>query len=317
MAMRKSGSLDLRLTLGDLIGSGSRALTRYTGTLLTVFVVQSLVAVATMLACAVVLAQLFSHLPMWDDAVDGDLVSLVTCLRFARINLVACAGIGFAALLLWQLASWFLVGGVYGVLAQRPEGRAETARTFGASGTATYLAYARLALCSIPGYLVVLFVFAMCASAVGARIEHALTVGDLVMPVLVSVVPAMVLLHILWTVSDYARVELTLRHDSHDPSSLMTYLRAFAFVLRRPLTLIHASLGWLGFAAITVGYMYLAAGHPMFGAEGAVTLFVIRSGVSLARMALRFGVLAGQVDLGGSRPPPPRRVEIKADAKPQ
>jgi hypothetical protein len=63
--------------------------------------------------------------------------------------------------------------------------------------------------------------------------------------------------------------------------------------------------------------MYLAAGHPMFGAEGAVTLFVIRSGVSLARMALRFGVLAGQVDLGGSRPPPPRRVEIKADAKPQ
>ena len=55
----------------------------------------------------------------------------------------------------------------------------------------------------------------------------------------------------------------------------------------------------------------------MYGAEGAITLFVIRSGVSLARMALRFAVLAGQVDLGGSRPPPPRRVEIKADAKPQ
>ena len=314
---RKSGALDLRLTLGDLVSSGSRALTRYTGTLLTVFVVQSLVAIATMLACAVVLATVFSHLPMWDYAVDGDLVSLVTGLRFAKINLVACGGIGFGALLLWQLASWFLVGGVYGVLAQRPEGRAETARTFGASGTATYLAYARLALCSIPGYLVVLFVFATCANAVGGRIEHALTVGDLVVPALVMIVPAAILIHILWTVSDYARVELTLRHDSHDPSSVMTYLRAFGFVLRRPLALIHASLGWLGFAAITIGYVYLAAGHPMYGAEGAVTLFVIRSGVSLARMALRFAVLAGQVDLGGSRPPPPRRVEIKADAKPQ
>jgi len=315
--MRKSGSLDVRLTLGDLVGSGSRALTRYTGTLMTVFVVQALVAFATMLACAVVLASVFSHLPMWDDAVDGDLVSLVTCLRFARLNLAACAGIVFGAVLLWQLASWFLVGGVYGVLSQRPEGRAETARTFGASGTATYLAYARLALCSLPGYLVVLFVFAICTGAVAGRIEHALTVGDLVMPVIVSLVPAGLLLHVLWTVSDYARVELTLRHDSHAPGSLRAYLRAFAFVLRRPLTLVHASLGWLGFAAITVGYMYLASGHPMYGAEGAITLFVIRSGVSLARMALRFAVLAGQVDLGGSRPPPPRRVEIKSDAKPQ
>src|SRR3569623_1804351 len=139
---------------------------------MTVFVVQALVAFATMLACAVVLASVFSHLPMWDDAVDGDLVSLVTCLRFARLNLAACAGIVFGAVLLWQLASKFLVGGVYGVLSQRPEGRAETARTFGASGTATYLAYARLALCSLPGYLVVLFVFAICTGAVAGRLAR-------------------------------------------------------------------------------------------------------------------------------------------------
>jgi len=61
--------------------------------------------------------------------------------------------------------------------------------------------------------------------------------------------------------------------------------------------------------------VYLAAGHPMFGAEGAVTLFVIRSGVALARWAIRFAVLAGQVDLGGSRPLPPRRVDVKAKPK--
>jgi hypothetical protein len=309
--------INMRLTLGDLVGSGSRALTRYTGTLLTVFVVQSLVVIATMLACATVLAQAFAHRPMWDDAVDGDLVSLATCIRFGRANMLACTGIALGAMLLWQLASWFLAGGVYGVLAQRPEGRAETARCFGASGTSTYLAYARLALCSLPGWLLVFFVFATCTSAVSMRIEHALTVPDLIVPLAVSVLPALALVHFLWTVSDYARVELTLRHESHDPGAVATYLRTVVFVLRHPLTLIHASLGWLGFAAITVGYMYLATGHPMFGGEGAVTLFVIRSGVALARMAIRFAVLAGQVDLGGSRALPPRRVEVKSDPKPQ
>ncbi|HEY0255205.1 MAG TPA: hypothetical protein VGC41_26940 [Kofleriaceae bacterium] len=316
--MKKSSKkLDVRLTLGDLLGSGTRALTRYTGTLLAVFVVQSIVAIAVMLACAVVLSQVFAHAPMWDEAVDGDLVSLVTALRFAKANILACAGIGFSALLLWELATWFLAGGIYGVFAQRPEGRAETARTFGASGTATYLSYARLALCQIPGLLVSLFVFALCTNAMSTRLEHALSVADLVVPTLVMIGPPLLILHVLWTVGDYSRVELTLRHDSHDPGVVITYLRSLGFVIKRPLALLHASLGWLGWIAITVGYMWLASGHPMFGTEGAVTLFVIRSGVSLARMALRFAVLAGQVDLGGSRALPPRRVEIKAEPKPQ
>ena len=306
----------MRVTLGDLFGSGTRALTRYTGTLLAVFVVQTIVATSALLAIAAVLAQVFSHLPIWDDAVDGDLVSLVTCIRFAKANLFACGGIALGAMLLWQLASWFLVGGIYGVLAQRPEGRAETAKCFGASGASTYLAYVRLALCALPGWLLVLFVFALCTNAVATRIEHALTVIDLLGPLAIATLPALVLTHVLWTVSDYARVELALRHESHDPSVVVTYIRTVAFVIKRPLTLLHAGLGWLGFVIITLGYAYLANGHPMFGAEGAVTLFVIRQGVSLARMAIRFGVLAGQLDLGGTRPPPPRRVEVKAESKP-
>ena len=311
----KSDRVNMRITLGDLIGSGSRAITRYTGTLLAVFVVQSLVTMAVMFGCAVVLAQAFAHLPVFDEAVDGDLVSLALCVRFAKAHLLACSGIVLSAVLLWQLATWFLAGGVNGVLGRRPEGRSETARCFGASGTATYLAYARLALCSVPGWLLVLFVFATCTSAVAARLQLALTAGDLVMPLAVSILPALALTHFLWTVTDYARVELTLRHDSHQPSVLSTYLRSALFVVRRPLTLLHAALGWLAFLVITAGSAYLAAGHPMFGAEGAVTLFVIRSGVALARWATRFAVIAGQVDLGGSRPLPPRRVEAKAEAK--
>lgn len=304
-----------RLGLGDLVATGWRAVGRYTGTLLAVFVAQTLVATACMIGVAVVLAQAFAHLPLFDEGIDGDLVSLVWCLRFAKANVLACGGIVLASLFLWQLASWFLTGGLLGVLAQRPEGRGETARCFGAAGAATYLKYLRLALCSIPGWLMVLFAWGTGMGWAEPRFERALTVLDLAVPLAIALLPALVLLHVVWTVADYARVELTLRHDSHDPGVVMTYVRSLVFVLRRPLTLVHGAFGWFLFALVTLGYAYLAHGHPMYGAEGAVTLFVIRQGVALARSAVHFGVLAGQVELGRSRPLPPRRAETTAEAK--
>jgi hypothetical protein len=305
----------MRLGLADMLSAGTRGVSRYTGTLLAVFVVQSLVAAACMFAVAMVLAQAFAHLPLFDDAVDGDLVALIWCVRYAQPSFVAIGGILLGALLLWQLASWFIVGGLYGVFAQRPEGRAETARCFGASGAATYLAYVKLALCSLPGYIVVLFALGTGASLVGTRIWHALTMWQLIGPLLLAMLPGLLLLHVLWTISDYARVELTLRHDSHDPGVVVTYLRSAAYVIRRPVTLVHGGLGWLGLLAVTAFYAYLAQGHPMYGTEGAITLFVARQGVSLLRMAIRVGVLGGQVELGRSRPLPPRRVEAKVDVK--
>ena len=306
-------ALQQRLGLRDLVSAGPRAVGRYTGTLLAVFVAQVIVATAVMIGAWIVLSQAFAHLPIWDEAVDGDLVALVWCVNYARPSLLACAGIVMAAVLVWQLASWFLVGGFYGVLAQRPEGRAETARCFGASGAATYLKYARLALCSLPGWLLVMFALGSGLGWATPRIEHALTIWDLLGPLAIALAPAALILHVVWTIDDYARVELTLRHESHDPGVVATYLRSCAFVLRRPVTIVHAGLGWVLFAIITLGYAYLAAGHPMYGAEGAVTLFVIREGVALARMAVRVGVLAGQVELGRTRALPPRRVEAKAE----
>ena len=304
-----------RLGLGDLIAAGPRAVSRYTGTLLAVFVAQSIIAATCMVAVALVLAQAFAHMPMFDEAVDGDLVALIYCVRYGKPSLVATGGIVFSAVALWQLASWFLVGGLSGVLAQRPEGRGDTARCFGASGATTYLTYARLALCSLPGWLIVLFVFGTGMSLVATRIERALTVPELLGPLAVALLPALLLLHVLWTVSDYARAELTLRHGTHHPGVIATYLRTLAYVIRRPVTLVHGALGWLVFALVTAAYAYLAQGHPMYGAEGAVTLFVARQGVSLLRMATRVGILAGQIELGRTRPLPPRRVEVKVDPK--
>jgi len=304
-----------RLGLGDLISAGPRAVSRYTGTLLAVFVAQSIVAATCTLAAALVFARVFAHLPMFDEAVDGDLVALIYCLRYNPATIVAIAGIAFGAVALWQLASWFLIGGIYGVLAQRPEGRGDTARCFGASGASTYLAYLRLALCALPGWLIVVALVYTGLDMVGERIAYAVTVADLVGPLLIAVVPGALLAHVLWTVSDYARVELTLRQDSHDPGVIAAYVRTLGYVLRRPVTLVHGALGWLLFGLVTAAYAYLAQGHPMYGTDGAITLFVARAGVSLLRMAIRFGVLAGQVELGRTRPLPPRRVEVKVDAK--
>ena len=300
-----------RLRLADLFRAGARGVSRYTGTLLATFVVQSLVAAAAMMAIAVVLMRAFAHLPLFDEAVDGNLVALIACLRYARASLSAIAGIVVGALLLWSLASWFLAGGIIAVLAKKPEGRADTARTFGAGGAATYLAYVRLAVCALPSYVLALFAFTIGLGAVSSRLEHALTMWELAAPLALALLPAALLLHLAWTIVDYARIELALYAEPQPPSVVKTYARAVGFVIARPIALVHAALGWLAFVAIWIGYAYLAKGHPMYGAEGAVTLFVIRQGVSLARTAVRFGVIGGQVELAKTRVPPPRRPDAK------
>lgn len=304
----------LRLGLGDLFAAGARGVSRYTGTLLGVFLVQMLLAAACILPISIVLAQAFAHLPMFDAAVDGDLIALLWSLKHGRVAWLAIGGIVFGALVVWQLVSLFLTGGLYGVLAQRPESRGDTARCFGASGAQTYLAYVRLALCSLPGWVLVLFVFGLGMGYVGERLETMLTMTDLLGPLAIALVPTLLLVHVLWTVNDYARVELTLRHDSHDPGALVTYFRSLRYVLAHPLTLVHAGFGWMLFVLVTAAYAFLAQGHPMYGIEGAITLFAVRQGVSLLRMAVHVGVMAGQIELGRTRPLPPRRVEVKAEA---
>jgi len=301
-----------RIGMGDMIGAGNRGVGRYTGTLLAVFVTQTIVALACMASITVALSLIFARLPIWDDAVDGDLAALLFSLRYGRTSLLAVAGIVFGGLVLWQLTTWFLVGGINGVLANRPEGRAETAKCFGASGASTYLAYARLAVCSLPGLFLVLLMLILGFQTMEARIFAALTVPQLLGPLALAMLPGLLVLHVAWTITDYARVELTLRGESHDPSVVITYMRTVGYVLRRPLTLAHGALGWFVFLVISIGYAYLAHGRPMYGAEGAVTLFVIRQGVSLARTAVRFSVLAGQLELGKSRPLPPLPQRVEA-----
>jgi hypothetical protein len=293
-----------------LMRSGLHALWRYTGTLFAVFLAQSVLAIACMLGIAMVLTQTFARLPMFDDAVDGDIVAMIWVVRHEPSTFIAIGSLIFAALVVWQVASWFLTGGLYGVLAKRPEGRAETMRCFGASGATTYFAYARLAIVSVLGYMIVFSVFAMTLSAAWQRLELALTIGDLLSSLALVVIPTGALALFFGTVTDHARVELTLRHESHRPGAFGTYLRTVGYVLRNPLTLVHVGLGWLLVLLVSLAYAYIAYDHPMYGAGGAITLFFVRQGMSLARVAIRVAVMAGQVELGRTRRlPPVRRSE--------
>jgi hypothetical protein len=295
----------MRLSFAELVGAGARAIARYTGTLFAVFLVQALLAAACMLGVAFVLAQAYANLPLFDDAVDGDLAALVRILLAGGATNHAVLGVVFGALFVWLVVSWFLAGGIYGVLAHRPETRAETARVFGHAGAQTFLAYARLAALSLPGLAIAATVFITCAQYASPRILDALTLPQLIGPLTLAVLPAAIVLHVVWTISDYARVELSLRYATHRPSALITYMKTIAFVLRRPMLLVHGAFGWVLFALVTVAYALIAMGRPMYGPEGAITLFIARSCVSLLRMAIRVGVMGGQVEAGRTRELPP------------
>ena len=301
----------------ELFAAGWRGVTRYTGTLFTVFVAQSLVALICLLTISQVLSAVFAQRPMFDEGVRGDLIALVWAARYGSSALIASAWLVAGVAVLWAIVSWFLVGGVNAVLLKRAEGRAATARQFGAGGVNTFLKYGILTFLSVPFLVVVLFVFGMCATVAVPKMQYALTMPQLVAPLALALGPALLLLTIGWTVLDYARLDLSQHRDSHELGAFSAYFRALRLVLTRPLTIGHTLLGWLAWLGIGVGYSYIAYGHPMLGAGGAVTLYVIRLGVQLLRMAIKFAVMAGQVHLHEQRPAPQRDVaaDIVAAAK--
>ncbi len=302
------------MRLADLVAAGWRGCARYTGTLLSVFVTQSLVALICLITVAQVLASVFSHRPLFDEGVRGDLIALVWATRHGASALIASVWLVIGVALMWSMSSWFLVGGINAVLLKNPQGRAATAQQFGAGGSNTFLAYGVITLLTVPFLVLVLFVFGITAGVAIPRMQYALTVPQLIAPLALALLPALILLAVTWTIVDYARIDLTRHRNSHALGPFAAYLRAVRFVITHPLTIGHTLLGWLIWLGIGIGYSYIAYGHPMLGADGAVTLYVIRLGVQLFRMAVKFGVIAGQVQLSQQCPAPIRAPADEAAA---
>ena len=296
-----------RVGLPDMLRAGVRALTDYTGTFLGLFAVQVLVAFGAGFVIAQLLADQFATLPLFDEGVDGDLAALLEALRHAGGTLSAIGWVGVGAILLWVMLSWFLAGGLITVLVERPHGRRETARTFGAGGAAHFFALARLGVLSLATYGLVAIAASIGLSAVLPRIERALELGAVVGWLALGLLPALLLLAAIWTVVDYARIELVVRRPTHPRlGALIAFGRAVAFVARRPLALGHVLLWGAAFIAISLVYVWASHDSPMLGTSGAISLLVVREGLALTRMALKVAAIGGQIELGMSRPPPPR-----------
>ncbi len=297
------------MRLGALVRSGLRGVSEYTGMVLGVFVVQLIAAWGAGLVMLQILAAAFAERPIFDDAVDGDLVALLVVLSEGSQVWNAVKWVVLGAVAMWMVWSWFLTGGVLAVLTERPRGRRETARCFGAGGATTFLVFGRLGLISILLHLPVVFVLGLGLGHLGDKLAVALTFGELVGPLVIALAPAALLHVVVSTVIDYARAELTLRRPSHESLGAMrATVRAIGFVFRRPVALGHVALYWFVFIALSLAFVWLSHGHAMLGTSGALAVFAIRQALALLRSALKLAVLAGQVELTATRPPPPRTI---------
>ena len=87
------------LGLGRLLRVGARDVSQYTGMVLALFLVQAIVAMGAALVVAMVLMQAFAGRPVFDEAVDGDLVAWLEVLRDHRAVFQAVGGVAIGAVL--------------------------------------------------------------------------------------------------------------------------------------------------------------------------------------------------------------------------
>lgn len=281
-------------TLHSALRDGVRALRRYTGLALMLYLVQLGVAAIGGLVIARVLASLFADNLLFDQAVEGDAAALITFVRVNAELLPGLVWIGSTAVATYALVSWFLVGGLVAVLLDRPRDRRSTVATFGAGGAVTFFPYARLALWCIVPYIAIGFA-ALAGLAIAAdAIESAITGSAFVGALALALAPALVLLLCQYTAVDYARLELS-RHPG--TAAWRAFLRGYRQIFSRWRPLVHALIYHLLFAAVTVLLIVITWDRPMLGASGAVWLLVIRQLAAMTRFAGKFVLVGGQVEL--------------------
>lgn len=303
------------LGLGGMVRAGLRDLSAYTGMTLALFLVQAIVSWGAWVIVALILMRAFGGRPIFDEAVDGDLVAWLEVLRDHEAVFDAIGMVALGAALAWLMLSWFLTGGALAVLTERPRGRRETARCFGAGGASTFLVYLRLALWGL--FLDALPTFTLLSFGLQSfadRMEYALTVGELIGPLVLALAPAALYHAAISTAFDLARAELTLRRPTHEGlGATRALFRAIGFLFRRPVALAHVLVYWLAFVGLSLAFVWMAHGRAMLGASGALALFALRHGLALLRFAMKIAVLAGQVELTATRPPPPRAVATEQE----
>lgn len=231
--------------------------------------------------------------PLFDRAVDGDLLALLIVLREHAHMLIGFVLLGIATVAAYSIVSWYLAGGIISVFVERPVTWRQRMERFGAGGAVLLLPYVRLALFCIVPYAVAGIAALIGLGRVFDDIYYLATLDELVWLVVINLLPAALLWWIATTATAYARIDLA----RHGGSSAKALLRAYVTIFRSPVPLAHSALYWAYFAGVSALYILLVASFGWTGALGAVALFLVRQLVSLSRFGGKLVLLAGQVEL--------------------
>lgn len=290
--------------LGHLLRAGARALRAHWRLFAGLYLIQVLASGAAAWIMARILAGAWARGPLLERAQAGDVAALLLMLRSTPEVFIAMGWVAAGAIAAYGVLSWYLAGGLNAALLTRRSVRNSdprgAMRRFGAGGLVTLPAYARLALLSLLPWLLIALLAAGGMYLLRARIEHALTVGQL----LAALVPALALPAALCclqaTAAAYARIDLSQRAlIPYTPqvrlSAARSLLGAYRTALFHRQTLLHVLLYALWFAAVSALYAGVTAGRPMTGAAGALGLLALRQIAALLRGAGAFVLAGGQV----------------------
>lgn len=282
----------VRPSLGYMITGGARALTRYKGLFITLYLVQLVIAGLATWTASIMLATVFAQRPVFDQAVAGDLAALIFVTTDEPYIFISIAWLALAAVFGYAIVSWYLIGGLNAVLIQAPDKRGEVVKHFGAGGARTFYAYARLFLLSLLPYAVIAGVFLFGLSRAAGELAYGLDFGDIAAALVPKLAPAFLLLLIHLVALDYARIELS---RTIGLASRHAFLRGYKAVLTdwRPLAHVLAYIAFFGL--VSTVYVYATLGHAMAGAFGAVALFFIRQLFLIIRYLGKMTCAAGQV----------------------
>jgi hypothetical protein len=277
-----------RLALGTLARSTVWPLRHTPGVLITLYGIQLALSSAAAFAIARILTAAFARYPVFDDAVNGDVLALIAVVREEPGAFVASTWVVLMVVAIYAVLSLFLTGGLIALLVARDpsESRREVAWRFGAGGAATLFPYTRLALMGLLLYAAGVILVWIGAAPVLDSLETATSLTPLLYRALARATPGLLVLLITRTVLDYARIELSRRDKL---AAWRALGRGFALVFRHPWPIAHMLAYVIVFGAIT------AVAWDLAGAVGVLALFGIRQLAAAGRFVARVVTLSGQV----------------------
>ncbi|HYU16440.1 MAG TPA: hypothetical protein VEL05_10220 [Candidatus Acidoferrum sp.] len=286
-----SRSMMPRPSLGVLLRAGLRALGRFPGLVLIMYLVQVALSAGAALVMMLLLLDVFGGRPLFDRAMDGDLAALMSCFRAEPDLLPSLLGIGIAAVLIYGVVSWFLTAGLVAVLLDAPSRRREVVRWFGAAGASNFFPFLRLSVWSALPYALVLVAAGFGIGLTEERRANALGANDMAVALALALGPAFLLRWPVAAAIDYARIDLV-RHPGM--SSLRALVRGLRTVARHPLALSHTLLHGAAFIGVWALYVWVSGSDAT---SGLVALVALRQLAGLVRFAAHVAVIAGQVEL--------------------